>query len=134
VKSRVCALLLCFLAAGCGGGGEGKPKAISGPAKDVAATIQQLEKATAARDFTTICERVLASATRRQAGGDQCADVLDQRARGVRRPRIRIQAIEVQGNQAQVRVRTTATGQAATTNVIRLVREHGRFRVLSLGR
>ena len=123
-----------MFAAGCGGGGDGKPEPITGPAKDVATTIQRFEKATARRDFTTICEQLLASATRREAGGDQCPDVLDQRARGVRRPRIRIVTIEVQGNQAQARVRTTAAGQAATTNVIRLVREHGRFRVLALGR
>jgi hypothetical protein len=31
------------------------------------------------------------------------------------------------------RVRTTATGQAATGDVIRLVREGGRFRISSLG-
>jgi hypothetical protein len=121
-----------MLAAGCGGGGGDDPKPIAGPAKDVATTIQRFQKATAARDFATICEQLLAAATRREAGGDQCPDVLDQRARGIRRPRIRIVAIEVQGDRAQARVRTTATGQAVTTNVIRLVREDGRFRVLSL--
>jgi hypothetical protein len=133
VKIRGCVVLVCVLVAGCGGGGGGKPKAITGPAKDVAETIQRLEKATAKRDFTTVCDQVLATATRKQAGGEQCPDVLDQRARGVRRPRIRIVSIEVKGNQAQARVRTTAVGQAATTNVIRLVKENGRFRVLSLG-
>jgi len=60
--------------------------------------------------------------------------VLDQRARGVQHPRIRIQSIAVQGDHAQVRVRTTASGQAPTSDVVRLVREGGRFRVLSLGR
>jgi hypothetical protein len=133
VKIRACAVLIGVLVAGCGGGDTGKPKAITGPAKDVAETIQRLEKATAQRDFTTVCDQVLAAATRKQAGGDQCSDVLDQRARGVRRPHIRIVSIEVQGSQAQARVRTTAVGQAATTNVIRLVKENGRFRVLSLG-
>jgi hypothetical protein len=123
-----------MLMAGCGGAESGKPKPISGPAKQVAGVIQRLEKATAQRDFTTICDDLLASATRRQAGGADCADVLGQRARGVRRPRIRIRSIEIQGNQAVVRVRTTATGQAATGDVIRLVRENGGFRVLSLGR
>jgi hypothetical protein len=122
------------LIAGCGGGGSGKPEPISGPAKEVAAVIQRLEKATAQRDFATICNDLLAAVTRRQAGGDSCPDVLGQRARGVSRPRIRIQSIEVSGNQARVRVRTTATGQAAIGDVIRLVREHGRFRVLALGR
>ena len=123
-----------MLVVGCGGGGDGKPKPITGPAKEVAGVIQRLEKATARRDFATICDDLLASATRRQAGGADCPDVLDQRARGVTHPRIRIQAIEVQGANAQARVRTTATGQAATTDVIRFVRENGRFRVLSLGR
>jgi hypothetical protein len=126
--------LLCVLVAGCGGGGNGKPKPISGPAKQVAAVIQRLEKATAEGDFRTICDDLLAAATRRQAGDKDCADVLDQRARGVRRPRIRIQSIDVRGDQAVVRVRTTASGQAATSDVIRLVRENGKFRVLSLGR
>jgi hypothetical protein len=125
-------VLVCVFVAGCGGGGDGKPKPITGPAKDVAGTIQQFEKATAARDFTKICDQLLASATRKQAGGDQCPDVLDQRARGVRRPRIRIIAIEVKGNRAQARVRTTAVGQASVPNVIRLVREQGRFRIASL--
>jgi hypothetical protein len=123
-----------MLAAGCGGGDEGKPKPISGAAKDVAAVIKRLEAATARQDFTTICNDVLAAATRQQAGGDQCPSVLEQRAHGIRRPRIAIQAIEVQDDRAQARVRTTATGQAATTDLIRLVRENGDFRVLSLGR
>jgi hypothetical protein len=134
VKTRAWLALVCMLIGGCGGAGEPKPKPISGDAKQVATVIQRLEKATARRDFTTICDDVLAAATRRQAGGDQCPDVLGQRARGVRRPRIRIQAIEVKGDQAQVRVRTTATGQAPTTDLVRLVREDGSFRVLSLGR
>jgi hypothetical protein len=51
----------------------------------------------------------------------------------VRRPRIVIRSIDVSGNAALARVRTTATGQAATNDVIRLVRERGRFRISSLG-
>src|SRR3954470_2301769 len=98
-----------MLAAGCGGGESGKPKPISGSAKEIAGVIGRLEKATAKRDFATICRDVLAAATRKQAGGEDCADVLDQRARGVTHPHIRIQAIEVQGDSAQVRVRTSAT-------------------------
>jgi Putative lumazine-binding len=123
-----------MLIAGCGGGSGDKPKPISGPAKDAAEVIQRLEKATAKQDFATICNDLLATATRRQAGGDQCADVLGQRARGVRHPRIRIRSIEVAGNQAVARVRTTATCQAPVNDVIRLVKENGEFRVLSLGR
>jgi hypothetical protein len=134
VKTRQCAAFLCLVIAGCGGGGSGKPEPITGPAKDVAEVVARLQKATAEQDFTTICDDLLAAATRRQAGGDQCPDVLGQRARGVRHPRIRIQSIEIRGNDAFVRVRTTATGQAPTNDVIRLVREDGRYRVFSLGK
>jgi hypothetical protein len=120
--------------AACGSGGSGKPKPITGPAKDVASVIQRFEKATARHDFKTICNDLFAAATRKQAGGDSCSDLLYQRARGVRHPRIRIRSIEIRGDQALVQVRTTATGQAPTSNVIRLVRENGSFRILSLGR
>ena len=96
--------------------------------------VARLQKATAEQDFTTICDDLLAAATRREAGGDQCPDVLGQRARGVRHPRIRIQSIEIRGRDAFVRVRTTAMGQAPVTDVIRLVREDGHYRVFSLGK
>ena len=96
--------------------------------------MERLEAATAKQDFTQICDDLLAKATRQQAGGSQCPAVLGARARGVRRPRIVIKAIEVEGDNAQVRVQTTAAGQAPTSDVIKLIRENGRFRVLSLGR
>jgi hypothetical protein len=124
----------CLLAAGCGGSGNSKPKPISGPAKQVADVVERFQKATASGDFVTICDDLFATSTRKQAGGDQCAALLAQRAQGVRRPRIRIKSIEVQGDSAAVQVTTTAAGQAAASDVIRLVREGGRFRVDSLGR
>ena len=134
MKIRACVVVSCVLVAGCGDSSHPKPKPISGEAKEVAGVVQRLEKATAKRDFATICDDILTATTRKQAGGDQCPAVLDARARGVRRPRIVIKAIEVQGPKAQATVRTTATGQAPTTDVILLVRENGEFRVSSLGR
>ena len=56
-----------------------------------------------------------------------------RRAGDIRRPRIVIKAIGVQGDRARVKVRTTATGQSATTDVILLTREAGKFRIESLG-
>jgi hypothetical protein len=134
VKIRACALVIAMLVAGCGGGGESKPRPISGAAKQVAAVIVRLQRATARKDFTTICDHLLAAATRRQAGGAECPAVLGARARGVSRPRIVIKAIQLQDDNARVTVRTTAGGQAPATDVIRLVREKGEYRVLSLGR
>src|SRR5436190_24265964 len=103
-------LAAAMLVAGCGGGEKPNPKPISGPAKEVASVVDRLGQATATKDFATICNEILAASTRKQAGGEQCPAVLEARARGVRRPRIVIKSIEVQGDQAQVQVRTTATG------------------------
>jgi hypothetical protein len=122
-----------LLAAGCAGGAGGAPKPIQGPPKEVAGVIQKLQSATRTHDFQTICNDLLAAATRHQAGGADCPAVLGERAKGVRRPRIVVQSIAVSGNTALARVRTTATGQATTSDVIRLVREGGRFRISSLG-
>ena len=125
--------MLCLVLTGCGGGGDEKPKPIEGPAKEVAGVVERLERATARQDFATICEELLASSTRRQAGGDDCTRVLAERAGAVRRPRIVIEAIEVRGATAEVRVRTTARGQASVKDVIQLVREGGRYRIAALG-
>lgn len=96
--------------------------------------IARLQKATAQRDFTTICDDLFAASTRTQAGGTECPAVLGARARGVTQPRIAIKGIDLQGNTAEVTVRTTAVGQDPVTDVIRLVRENGQYRILSLGR
>jgi hypothetical protein len=134
VKTPLCLAVLTLFFAGCGAGSTPKPKPISGPAKDVAAVVERLQKATAQKDFQTICNDLLSAATRRESGGTNCPAVLGARARGVSRPRIVIKSIEVDGPSARVAVRTTAGGQAETTDIIQLVREHGHFRIASLGR
>ena len=90
--------------------------------------IQRLQEAAATHDFATVCDDLLSAATRSRAGGRDCASVLRERAGDIRRPRIRVQAIDVQDGRAAARVQTTAT------DVIRLVREDGGFRISSLGR
>ena len=124
--------MLCLVLAGCDGD-ESDPKPIDGAAKQVATVVERLERATAQQDFATICDDLFASSTRARAGGTNCERLLAERARGVRRPRIVIEAIDVKGSRAEARVRTTARGQAAVRDVIRLVRERGRFRIASLG-
>jgi hypothetical protein len=126
--------VLVLVLSGCGG--NGKPKPISGPAKEAASVVQALEKATARRDFRAICDRLLTASERRQAGGSDCPRLMAQRAQGLQHPRIRIRGIEIaRGNAAAlVSVQTTAVGQAPAGDVIRLVREGGRFRIASLGR
>ena len=95
--------------------------------------IARLQHATARHDYDTICNQLLSAAARERSGGADCARLLGERAGTIRRPRILVQSIAVDGGRAQVKVRTTAVGQAATTDVIRMVREKGRFRISSLG-
>jgi ketosteroid isomerase-like protein len=123
----------CILAAGCGGGGKPEVKPIEGPAKEVAAVVKRFETAMRQRDFATVCQDLLAASVRARSGGADCPRIFGERARDVKRPRIRIDAIEVSGNTARATVRTTATGQASAQDTIRLVRERGRFRIASLG-
>lgn len=127
-------VLICLLAAGCGGGGKHPPKPASGPAKEAAAVIDQLHTALAKRDFQAVCDDLLTKSERRQAGGGQCSQLLAQSAASLRKPTIAIEKIELGPNVALVHVRTTAVGQAPARDVIRLVRERGRFRIASLGR
>ena len=126
-------VLICLVAAGCGGGGKHKPKPATGPAQEAASVIDGLHKALVKHDFRTVCDRLLASSERRQAGGAQCPQRLEQSAGDLRNPTIAIEGIELGPNVALVHVRTTAAGQAPVRDVIRLVRERGRFRIASLG-
>lgn len=124
---------MCLFVAGCGGGGGDEPKPIKGPAKEVAAVVQRFEKAMRQRDFKVVCDQLLSSSVRSRSGGDDCPRIFGERAADVKRPRIRIDAIEVAGHKATVRVHTTASGQASVADTIRLVREGGRFRIAALG-
>jgi hypothetical protein len=125
-------LCVWALAAGAGCGGSGDPKPITGAPARVAEAVQALERATARRDFKRVCDELLTAGARRLSGGRDCAERLGRVAANLREPRIRIDRIEVEGEQASVRVTTTARGQGPVTETLELVRERGRFRIASL--
>lgn len=134
VLARCSPALLSIVALAACGGGDGEPERATGPAKEVAAVIETLERATARRDFETICDRLFTAEVRERAGGEDCASLLRRTAARVRRPRIAIERIDVEGDSAVAEVKTKARGQAEASDTIRLVRERGRFRIASLGR
>jgi hypothetical protein len=94
--------------------------------------VNQLERATAARDFATVCDEVLTAAARERSGGADCARLLRSAAEGVRRPSIEIRGIKLDGRRAQVEVRTSAEGQQTLSDVLELRREDGEWRVEAL--
>jgi hypothetical protein len=120
------------LAAAAGCGGSSAPKPISGAPARVAVAVQALERATARGDFEEVCDELMTARARRLSGGRDCAERLRRAAARLRDPRIRIDRIEVEGEQASVRVTTTARGQGPVTETLELVRERGRFRIASL--
>ena len=120
-----------LLASGCGGDGDDDPDA-DALAKEASAVVEDLERAIAAREFERICADLLSAEVRRQAGGGECPAMLARTSAGVRRPRIEVDEIKIEGATATVKVETRARGQAPARDTIRLVREAGRYRISSL--
>ena len=119
--------------AGCSLGGDDEAKPASGPTAEIAATVDRFERAVATRDYDTICNQLFTPRARQRAGGAECARQLGSAAEGVKRPRIAIEAIVVEGNRAVVSVRTTASGQASLKDKLQLRRQDGRWLVEALG-
>ena len=127
------ATLAMLVPSGCSLGGDDEAKPASGAPAQVAATVDRLERAVAERDFATVCDQLFTTQARKRAGGDECARQLRSAAEGVERPSIEIEAIDVEGNRATVRVQTEAEGQARVSDELRLRRQGGRWLVEALG-
>ena len=117
--------------AGCLGADEEAMPA-GGVARDVAGVVERLEKATAGRDFGTVCDELFTAAARERAGGDDCERLTRSAAEGIRRPSIEIEAIEIRADRATVEVTTRAAGQAEVPDALELRRERGDWRVEAL--
>jgi hypothetical protein len=126
-----CSLALAGLA-GCSLDGDDEPKPATGAARAVGETVEQLEQAIARGDGRGVCEDLFTEPARRRAGGEACPRLLRADAEGLRRPRIRILEIDVQGPRAVARVRSSAQGQSPLTDVIELRREGDRYLVDSV--
>jgi ketosteroid isomerase-like protein len=122
----LCALVLpAMLAAGCGKSDQDK----------VRDTLAQFEQATKDRDFKELCNDVLSKklVQRLETIGLTCEQVLDRStANRVLQPSITVEEVKVRGDVALARVQTTAVGEKASTDTIRLVKEGDNWRVSSL--
>jgi hypothetical protein len=118
--------------AGCSIGADSEPQPVSGVPKEIAATVDRLERAIARSDYAEVCDRLFTAAARKRAGGSECAKQLTSAAEGVRRPAIGIRGIDVTGNRAAVKVATTAEGQARVIDTLQLRRQGGRWLVEAL--
>jgi len=133
VKRALCLLAGAAALAGCdAGGSESDPEAVKGAPKQVAGAVTALDAATRAGRYDEICDELFTRAARARAGGRDCAALLRSATEDVRRPRVRLLAIRVKGEEAEARVRTRAAGERAVDETITLRRERGRYRIASL--
>ena len=120
--------LACAAGAGCGE---------SGPTDEeqVRATVTEFGRATAAKDYGTLCDRVLSPSLIEEVEqiGLPCEVALERGLGEVEEPRLTIGAISVEGDRATAEVRTSAANQAPSQDTLKLQRVEQGWRISSLG-
>jgi hypothetical protein len=110
----------------------------SGPSDDelVARAVADFGRATAAKDYTTLCDRLLSPSLvgKVEQIGLPCPRALEKALGGVQDPRLTIGEIAVNGDRATAQIRTSATGEAPSRDTLELERVRGSWRIASLGR
>ena len=124
-------VILVAVAAALAGCGQG------GPSDEdlVARTVSAFARASAAKDYTTLCDRLLAPSlvARLEGVGLPCKRALRKALGDVQDPRLTIGRITVNGDRASAEIRTSASGQAPSKDTLELQRVNGGWRIASLG-
>ena len=124
-------LLLVAAAAALAGCGS------SGPSDEelVARTVTSFGRATAARDYRTLCDRLLAPALVEKVEqiGLPCTEAMRTALGEVKDPRLTVGKVTVDGDRASADIRTSASGQAPSRDTLELQRVGGSWRIASLG-
>jgi hypothetical protein len=117
-----------LLLAGCG---EGGPT----PEEQVRSTVTEFGRATAAKDYQTLCDRLLAPSLVEEVEsiGLPCEVALRQGLGDVREPRLTIGRIQVKDDTASAEVRTSASGEEPSKDTLELVNLDGTWKISSLG-
>ncbi len=101
--------------------------------KDVRATLDRYATATRDKDYQTLCDDLYAKELiDRLQSVIPCEAALRTALEGVQNPQLTVLGVEVNGDQALARARSTAVGEIASQDTIRLVKQDGEWRVSSL--
>jgi len=102
--------------------------------EQVRETLTAFGRATAAKDYQALCDRLLAPDLIKEVKqiGLPCEIALQQGLGEVREPRLLIGSVTVRGKTANAEVRTTAAGQAPSRDTISLVKIDAGWRIASL--
>ena len=114
--------------AGCGEQGPS-------PEQQVRDAVAEFGRATAAKDYRALCDRLLAPSLIEEVEsiGLPCEVALRQGLGQVRDPRLTIGRIEVRDDRASAQVRTTAAGEQPSEDTLELVDVDGSWKISSLG-
>jgi hypothetical protein len=120
--------LALLILAGCG---EQGPT----PEEQVRTTVTEFGRATAAKDYAALCDRILAPSLIEEVEsiGLPCERALRQGLGQVEDPRLTIGRVEVRDDEASAEVRTSAAGEEPSQDTLRLVNVDGTWKISSLG-
>jgi hypothetical protein len=120
--------LALLLAAGCGDQGPT-------PEQEVRSTVAAFGRATAAKDYQALCDRLLAPSLVEEVEsiGLPCEVAMRRGLGDVRDPQLTIGRVQVEGERATVEVRTSAAGEEPSQDTLRLLRVDGAWKISSLG-
>jgi hypothetical protein len=120
--------LALLILAGCG---EQGPT----PEEQVRSTVTEFGRATAAKDYRALCDRILAPTLVEEVEsiGLPCERALAQGLGEVEDPRLTIGKIEIREDEASAEVRTSAAGEDPSQDTLRLVNLDGVWKISSLG-
>jgi hypothetical protein len=127
VRRAAAALALAVVLAGCGD---------SGPTDEeqVRSTLTEFSRATAAKDYQALCDRILAPSLIADLKkiGLPCEIALQQGLGDVKQPRLIVGAVKVKGKTATAQVRTSAEGQPPSSDTIELDHTDKGWQIASL--
>src|SRR4051812_11573790 len=100
----------------------------------VRATLDRFAKATAAKDFQTLCDDLFAAKLVDQVNQAlPCELALKNSSLGdAQKPALRVLSVKVDGDKATARVRSSAANQPPSEDTVGLIREDGQWRIISL--
>jgi hypothetical protein len=105
------------------------------PQEQVRSTVAEFGRATAAKDYRALCERLLAPELVEEVEsiGLPCESALRQGLGEVREPRLTIGQITVRDDEATAEIRTSAAGEEPSQDTLELVNLDGSWKISSLG-
>jgi hypothetical protein len=121
-------VLVLALLAGCGDTGPT-------PEQQVRTTVSDFGRATADKDYKTLCDRILAPKLVEDVTsiGLSCEAALKRGLGTVKDPHLTIGRVAIDGDSASVEVQTSASGQEPSKDTLKLVKVNGTWKISSLG-